>query len=209
MKLNRILGPYLTVIIAVLGVSDLTLAQTPEKESRPAEQRAASEASAPKEESSVTYHTIRIGAQLIPYKAAGAYAASFNNYVREELKFGLEKSYNIRNREANQNWDWKRQTAGGQGRSGFPGSPNVEPDLVDALASNVHLQVQIENGIYDLATPFFQVEHTVSHLEMPQKLRDRITMNYYDSGHMMYLREDDLSKLKRNVGGFIDKVSKR
>jgi len=32
----------------------------------------------------------------------------------------------------------------------FPGSPNVEGDLIQAMLANPHLQVEVENGIYDL-----------------------------------------------------------
>jgi carboxypeptidase C (cathepsin A) len=66
------------------------------------------------------------------------------------------------------------------------------------------LKVQVENGIFDMATPFFATEYTMDHLLLPGNTRDRIQLNYYDAGHMMYLHEADLAKLKTNVGGFID-----
>ncbi len=146
-------------------------------------------------------------AQYDPQSAAvsGAFTAAFNSYIREELKFGQNLHYNVSAEGAGRNWNWRRDTGRG---FGFPGAPNVEGDLVQALIGNAHLQIQVENGLYDLATPFFGSEYTMDHLDLPEKLQSRIRLKYYDAGHMMYLREDDLAKLKNNVASFIEANSK-
>lgn len=136
---------------------------------------------------------------------SGAYTALFNNYIRGELKFGEGKEYHISAEGAGRGWDWKRQ---GEHRNFFPGTPNVTEDLVSAMVTNPHLHVQVEAGLFDLATPFFAIEHSVDHLGLPQALQGHVHINYYDAGHMMYLREDDLAKLKSNVAAFIDSASK-
>jgi carboxypeptidase C (cathepsin A) len=107
--------------------------------------------------------------------------------------------------EANRAWDWKHH---GQG-FGFPGSPNVEGDLIEALIANPHLRVEVENGIYDLATPFFESEYTMDHLGLPANLEKNIGLKYYDAGHMMYVRDEDLAKLKSNVATFIDGAARK
>jgi carboxypeptidase C (cathepsin A) len=135
---------------------------------------------------------------------SGAFTAAFNTYVREELKFGDDQNYEMLSEQANREWDWKRA---GEHGEGFPGSPNVENDLAEALISNTHLQVQVENGLYDLATPFFGTEYTMRHLRVPADLQSHIHLEYYDAGHMMYLREPDLAKLKSNVASFIQSYS--
>ncbi len=43
----------------------------------------------------------------------GAFVAAFNNYVREDLKFGKELIYNTSANGAGGQWDWKREHAGG------------------------------------------------------------------------------------------------
>ena len=137
----------------------------------------------------------------------GAFTAAFNTYVRDELKFGQDKNYHAISEGVGSNWDWKHQT--GRGRGFFPGSPNVEGDLAQALLSNPHLQVQVENGYYDMATPFFATEYTMDHLGLPEQLQRNIRLDYYDAGHMMYLRDEDLTNLKANIAKLIDSTSRR
>jgi carboxypeptidase C (cathepsin A) len=139
------------------------------------------------------------------FAVEGAFVAAFNSYVREDLKFGKDLTYNTLSYEANGAWNWKRKAGG----SGFPGSPNVEPDLVEALVTNPHLHVEVENGLYDLATPFLATEYTMTHLGLPENLQKNIQLQYYDAGHMMYLREADLAKLKANIAAFLDNGTKQ
>jgi carboxypeptidase C (cathepsin A) len=135
----------------------------------------------------------------------GPFTAAFNTYVREDLKFGQDKVYHTGSDEAGNSWDWKHRTGD---NFGFPGSPNVEGDLIQAMLTNPHLQIEVENGLYDLATPFYATEYTMEHLGLPEKLQKNIHLQYYDAGHMMYLREEDLAKLKANIASFIDSASK-
>jgi carboxypeptidase C (cathepsin A) len=139
------------------------------------------------------------------YAVAGAFTAAFNSYVREDLKYSPERNYERLNPEAARNWDWKHNTGA---QVFFPGAPNVEGDLVEALIANPHLQVQVETGYFDLATPFFATEYTMDHLGLPDKLRGQIHIEYYTAGHMMYLHSDDLAKLGKNVATFIESATK-
>jgi carboxypeptidase C (cathepsin A) len=157
--------------------------------------------------SGFTYNLLAETANTDPQSDAvtGAFTAVFNSYVRDELKFGQDKPYHAISNGVGNHWDWKHEGAEGYG---FPGAPNVEGDLIQAMITNPHLQVEVENGIYDLATPFFATEFTMEHLGLPEKLQKNIRLQYYDAGHMMYLHEEDLIKLKANIAGFIDSASK-
>jgi carboxypeptidase C (cathepsin A) len=136
----------------------------------------------------------------------GAFTAAFNAYTREELKVTIERAYEVLSGEVGGNWDWKHHGPGSSGY--FPGSADVAGDLIQALMTNPHLHVQVENGFYDMATPFFATEYTMDHLFLPGNLRSNIQLEYYDAGHMIYLHEEDLAKLKSNIGAFIDTSSK-
>ena len=131
----------------------------------------------------------------------GPYAAAINSYLREDLKFGQDKVYH-KSAPAFGSWDWNHASDGNQ--TGFPGAPNVEGDLVAALIFNPHLQVEIENGLFDMATPFFGTEYTVDHLGLPEKLQGNIRLKYYNAGHMMYVHDEDRVQLKNNIAAFLD-----
>jgi len=122
------------------------------------------------------------------------------------LKFGDDKSYKVLPTEPSQAWDWKHRPGPG---GSFPAAPSVEVDLIREMVENPHLQVQVENGFFDMATPFFATEYTLDHLRLPPEARNRVHLEYYSAGHMMYLHEEDLVKLKAQIGGFIDSAWKR
>jgi carboxypeptidase C (cathepsin A) len=80
--------------------------------------------------------------------------------------------------------------------------------MIRELLDNPHLQVQIENGYFDSATPFYATEYTTDHLLLPADARSRISLKYYNSGHMIYLHDEDRVKLKSNIAAFMDGVLK-
>jgi carboxypeptidase C (cathepsin A) len=127
---------------------------------------------------------------------SGAFTAAINAYLRGELKYETEDRYVL---GGGVDWNWSRQ-----GQRGWASTTYVGSDLAQALVANPGLRVEIENGLYDLATPFFATEYTVDHLEgLSPDLRGHVTLKYYDAGHMMYLLEPALVKLKQNVARFI------
>jgi len=131
----------------------------------------------------------------------GAFNAAINSYLRQELKFSPELTYQALNLETNRKWDWKHEGTD-------PGTANVADDLVQALITNPQLRVQTENGWFDMATPFFATEFSMDHLQLPADLRSHIDFKYYDSGHMIYLNEQELPKLKDNIAGLMDATTK-
>ena len=127
---------------------------------------------------------------------SGAFTAAINMYLRDELKYGGTQRYVT---GGDVQWNWNR---GGR-NGGWRGTPYVGGDLANALSYNPNLRVEIENGYYDLATPFYATEYTMDHLGLRPDLRSHVGLKYYDAGHMMYLREADLGQLKSNIAQFI------
>lgn len=130
---------------------------------------------------------------------SSAYVATFNYYVHHTLKFGSGRRYIP---ETYHPWDWKHvnPTTG----QTWPGSLNVAVDLADAIKYDPNLQLQVNNGYFDLATPFYATLYTMNHLQIPKDLQDHIHMEYYHSGHMLYVHFPSLKTLHNNVVRFID-----
>jgi carboxypeptidase C (cathepsin A) len=133
----------------------------------------------------------------------GAFTSAINTYLRDELKVDGNAQYKVLSAEATADWDWKRSTS-----SPIPVSPNATEDLTKAMADNPYLQVQIEYGYFDLIAPFHAGEYTVDHILLPPNSASKmIHEKYYEAGHMMYLREGELAKLRENVASLIDAAS--
>lgn len=76
------------------------------------------------------------------------------------------------------------------------------------MISNPNMPVEVENGYYDLATPFFATEFTMDHLQIPRALDKNITLKYYDTGHMIYLQDQGRRELHNNIANFIDAATR-
>jgi carboxypeptidase C (cathepsin A) len=71
------------------------------------------------------------------------------------------------------------------------------------MARNPYLKVLVTNGYYDMATPFAATEWTFDHLGFEPTYRERVSMTYYEAGHMMYILPSMLAKFKQDVAQFI------
>ena len=156
-----------------------------------------------------TYDLLEENAQGDPEGPAvgGAFTALINSYNHDELKFGKDKVYHNTSGAGGGSWNWTRKD-GGQRRF-FPGAPNVDQDLAQAMITNPRLLVQVENGYFDLATPFFATEFTMEHLGLPEALQKNIKEDYYNAGHMMYLHDQDRVSLHNQIASFIDRATRQ
>lgn len=116
----------------------------------------------------------------------GPFTAGLNAYIRDELGFESDLNYEILTGKV-QPWDL--------------GALNRYAEVADglrrAMSVNPSLRVLVCNGFFDLATPHFASDYTVNHLGLREADRGRVSIERFQSGHMMYLRKDDLEKLQR------------
>jgi carboxypeptidase C (cathepsin A) len=131
---------------------------------------------------------------------SGAYVALFNQYVRNVLKYGNGLTFKPSAYAAPDfHWDWSRSGQHGS----LPTALQVLSDLGAAMKQNPDLHVMLNGGYYDLATPFYAAEYEDRHLPIPQKLAGNVEYHFYQSGHMVYLHQEALQNLSRNVAAFI------
>ena len=72
------------------------------------------------------------------------------------------------------------------------------------MRKNPYMKVFVASGYYDMATPYFAAEYTISAMNLEPELRRNISVSYYEAGHMMYIEKTSLRKLRNDVGAFID-----
>jgi carboxypeptidase C (cathepsin A) len=71
------------------------------------------------------------------------------------------------------------------------------------MTQNKDLKVFVANGYFDLATPFFATEYTFSHMGLDPEVRGNVTMDFFDAGHMMYIHQPSLERVKADLAKFI------
>ncbi len=138
-----------------------------------------------------------------PQSAAisSAYVSLLNDYMRKTLKYGAGQTYlpDIDVWGGGTHWDFRH--------GDNPLNLNVSSDLADAMKTNPRLKVMLNGGYYDLATPFFEAQYEEKHLPIPQSLAKNIQYDWYESGHMVYVRSECLKQLHDRVAAFIKSAS--
>lgn len=130
-----------------------------------------------------------------------AYTAGFLDYFHGELGVSKDLMYmTSAGRREGFKWDWKHE---GNIRWGTQAAINTSIDMAEALSRDPNMKVLILNGIYDIATVFYGVEHTINHMGLTPEIKKNIIMEYYEAGHMMYTHQPSLVKFKDDVAKFI------
>lgn len=127
------------------------------------------------------------------------YTAAFNDYVRRDLGFRSDAEYYILGGGITAPWNFNVNNQ----------YADTSIPLKDAMAKNPYMKIMISQGYYDMATPFYAAEYTVSALNLEPELRKNITFNYYEAGHMMYIDKTSLKKLHDDASGFINAAVRR
>jgi carboxypeptidase C (cathepsin A) len=121
------------------------------------------------------------------------YTAAFNDYVRRDLGFKADTEYYILGGGITSPWNFNVNNQ----------YADTSVPLKDAMAKNPYMKIMISQGYYDMATPFFAAEYTVSALNLEPELRKNISFNYYEAGHMMYIDNTSRKKLHDDAMSFI------
>ncbi|WP_417450282.1 S10 family peptidase [Kordiimonas sp.] len=127
---------------------------------------------------------------------SGPYSAAFHSYMRNDLGVELDRPYYVSGPEVGREWVWVREPEGYY----EPEYVNTAPDLAESMRSNASLRVMVASGYYDFATPFFDAEYTFWRHGIDMS---RVTMTYYEAGHMMYLHQPSLEAVARDIKAFI------
>ena len=117
-----------------------------------------------------------------------SFTPAINYYIREHLNFKTDVTYNVFGPV--RPWDNRND--------------NVREGLRQAMAQNPYLKVLVQSGYYDGATTYFNAKYTMWQTDPSGRMKDRFYFKGYRSGHMMYLRNEDLKKSNNDLREFIE-----
>ena len=116
-----------------------------------------------------------------------SFTPAINYYIRNILKYETDIKYNMFGPV--RPWDRTNDKSG--------------ENLRQAMAQNPYLNVMIQSGYYDGATTYFNAKYSMWQLDPSGKMKDRLRFKGYRSGHMMYLRREDLKNSNQHLREFI------
>jgi carboxypeptidase C (cathepsin A) len=124
----------------------------------------------------------------------GPYTSTFNDYVRRDLGYESDLVYEVLNPKV---WPWNYEK--------FQNAyVDVSETLRDTMTKNPGMRVYVASGYYDLATPYYATEHTLSHLGIEPALYDNVDVSYFEAGHMMYVHKPSIDKLGPELRTFVE-----
>ena len=126
------------------------------------------------------------------YGIDASFTASMLDYFGRTLGVEMTEYYSTIGGIGGWNWD--------AGRAGNNNYINVAPWIARAMRQNSDLEVLVQQGYYDLATPFFAAELMFN---QPGFVQDRVHFRYYEAGHMMYIHEPSLIEMTDDVRALI------
>lgn len=116
-----------------------------------------------------------------------SFTPAINYYIKNSLNYKTDLHYNMFGPVSP--WDNSGNTTG--------------DDLRQAMSQNPYLHVMVQSGYYDGGTDYFNAKYNLWQMDLSGKLKDRISWKGYRSGHMMYLRTEDLEQANEHIREFI------
>jgi len=120
-----------------------------------------------------------------------SFTPAINYYLQEELNFKTDIKYNMF----------------GPVRPWDNSDDNTRDNLRQAMAQNPYLNVLVQSGYYDGATTYFNAKYTMWQVDPSGRMKDRFEFKGYRSGHMMYLRREDLKNANDDIRAFIKRTT--
>jgi carboxypeptidase C (cathepsin A) len=128
------------------------------------------------------------------------FVAAFHDYYRHDLGVVMGREYVVSG-GLYKGWDRSHKDPSSSYRSAVA---DTGIDLAYAMIQNPTMKVLVQQGYFDLATPYRATEHFIDQLNVPDSLRSNVSIEYYEAGHMMYVHPPSLKKYKQDLGAFID-----
>ncbi|MBU6470248.1 MAG: peptidase S10 [Gammaproteobacteria bacterium] len=151
-----------------------------------------------------------LGATTSAY--SGALTATMNRYVAQMLHYRSDRPYVQSSFAVFRAWNWSYTPPLGELGMGVGNrttccGTNVAPALARAMSNDPGMQLMMNNGYYDTATPFFATEYTLNHMKLPAAIQKNVHWHFYPVGHMLYFNPKVLPRVDHDIDAFIENAS--
>ena len=116
-----------------------------------------------------------------------AFTPAINIYLRQELKYQTELDYNM----FGPVYPWNNE------------NNQTGKNLQQAMNQNPYLHIMVQSGYFDGATDYYNSKYNLWQIDSKGVFKDRMKWHGYQSGHMMYLRKEDLKQANEDLRRFI------
>lgn len=133
--------------------------------------------------------TYRVGAKR-PKDGYVAYSRGMARYASGELRVQGLGSYQIitpNDMQVFESWNFRTS-----------GAPSLEVTLAQEMRANPHLRLLVVQGRYDTQTQVADTRYVLDQTDIP---RARLTMAYFDGGHMLEPKPEVMTAIRKFVAG--------
>ena len=135
------------------------------------------------------------------------YVSLLKDYLRRDLGYETDLAYRHSAWQYVRPWNYhEKDRNDGYNTNAYA---NYAETLRQAMHKNPYLNVLVMSGYYDLATPYFATDYTFDHLRLAPELRENVRIEYYEAGHMMYVRAADARKFRADYASWIEEALAR
>ncbi|TSJ43504.1 peptidase S10 [Mucilaginibacter corticis] len=122
----------------------------------------------------------------------GLFTHAFNNYIVNGLQYQNNLPYKAT--VAIGDWDYGTRKTNSY--------LDISETLKKVMVQNPLLKINIAAGYYDLATPVNTTAYVIDHLGLSPQLRGNISIDHYESGHMIYISKTANHQFRQNAEKF-------
>ena len=120
-----------------------------------------------------------------------SFTPAINWYMRNELNYKTDLEYYM----FGPVHPWNRE------------GDNTGRNLMKAVSQNPYLHVLLQSGYYDGACDYFNAKYNFWQMDKSGKFQNRFFFKGYRSGHMMYIRKEDMIQANDDLREFFKQTT--
>jgi len=128
------------------------------------------------------------------------FTSAINILLRDHLEVDTTRDYHLLRDKISELWQMDDDE-----KHAFEDLEGATDDLRYGMALNPDMDVMISHGYFDLVTPYFASNRLLHLMKLTEDLREQITLNHYEGGHMFYTWDTSRSSFTEDIRALMAK----